>query len=51
VIRGRRLAAQEVAELAVLPGGRDVLRADYDLTPEQIDDAVRWWATARRFEH
>jgi uncharacterized protein (DUF433 family) len=51
VIRGRRIAAQEVAELAALPGGREVLRADYDLTPQQIDDAMRWWATARRFEH
>jgi uncharacterized protein (DUF433 family) len=50
VIRGRRLAAQEVATLAETPGGRDVLRADYGLDDDQIDDAVRWWATARAVE-
>jgi uncharacterized protein (DUF433 family) len=50
VIRGRRLAAEEVALLAATPGGRDVLHADYELSAEQIDDAVRWWETARGFE-
>ena len=50
VVRGRRIAAQEVAELAATPPGRDVLRADYELGAEQIDDAVRWWRTARGFE-
>jgi uncharacterized protein (DUF433 family)/DNA-binding transcriptional MerR regulator len=50
VIRGRRIAAQDVATLAAAPGGRDVLRDDYDLDDAQIDDAVRWWDTARAFE-
>jgi len=50
VIRGRRTAAQDVAMLAAAPGGREVLRDDYDLADEQIDDAVSWWATARAFE-
>ena len=50
VIRGRRLAAQEVAGIAGTPGGRDVLREDYDLDDAQVDDAVRWWRTARSFE-
>jgi uncharacterized protein (DUF433 family) len=47
VIRGRRVAAQEVAELA---GDRALLREDYDLTDEQIDDAVLWWETVGGFE-
>ena len=49
-IRGRRLAAQEVATIAGTPGGRAVLREDYALDDDQIDDAVRWWETARSFE-
>jgi hypothetical protein len=44
------LAAQEVATLAAAPGGRAVLREDYALEDDQIDDAVRWWETARAFE-
>jgi uncharacterized protein (DUF433 family)/DNA-binding transcriptional MerR regulator len=50
VIRGRRIAAQEVALLATAPGGRETASVDYDLEDAQIDDAVRWWATARSFE-
>lgn len=50
VIRGRRLAAREVATLAGRPGGRETLRVEYELDDAQIDDAVRWWATARSFE-
>ena len=50
VVRGRRIAAQDVATLAAAPGGREVLREDYDLDDAQIDDAVRWWDTARTFE-
>jgi uncharacterized protein (DUF433 family) len=46
-IRGRRIAAQEVA---VLAGDRALLRADYDLTDAQIDDAVLWWTTVEGFE-
>jgi uncharacterized protein (DUF433 family) len=50
VIRGRRVAARDVAALALEPRGREVLHEDYDLDDDQIDDAVRWWETARRFE-
>jgi uncharacterized protein (DUF433 family)/DNA-binding transcriptional MerR regulator len=50
VIRGRRIAAQDVATLAATAGGREVLHDDYDLDDAQIDDAVRWWDTARAFE-
>jgi uncharacterized protein (DUF433 family)/DNA-binding transcriptional MerR regulator len=50
VVRGRRIAAQDVAKLAAAPGGREVLRDDYALDDAQIDDAVRWWDTARTFE-
>ena len=47
-IRGRRIAAQEVAELAAQDRG--VLHVDYGLDDEQIDDAVLWWETASGFE-
>jgi uncharacterized protein (DUF433 family)/DNA-binding transcriptional MerR regulator len=50
VVRGRRIAAQEVAELAAAPGGCDTLRDDYELTPAEIDDAIRWWRAASSFE-
>jgi uncharacterized protein (DUF433 family)/DNA-binding transcriptional MerR regulator len=50
VIRGRRIAVQDVATLVAEPGGRTLLHADYDLDDAQIDDAVSWWATARAFE-
>jgi len=41
-IRGRRLAAEDAAELARVSGGREVLKDGYELTDEEIDDAVRW---------
>jgi uncharacterized protein (DUF433 family)/DNA-binding transcriptional MerR regulator len=47
-IRGRRIGAQEVAEIAAVD--RDVLAAGYGLGDEQIDDAVRWWETVTGFE-
>lgn len=50
VIRGRRIAAQDVATLVATAGGRRVLHEDYDLDDAQIDDAVSWWNTARTFE-
>jgi uncharacterized protein (DUF433 family)/DNA-binding transcriptional MerR regulator len=50
VIRGRRIAAQDVATLVATAGGRRVLQEDYDLDDAQIDDAVSWWNTARTFE-
>ena len=39
VIRGRRIAAQDVATLVATAGGRGVLHDDYDLDDAQIDDA------------
>lgn len=40
VIRGRRLTTSRVAALAALPDGRQTLRDDFELTDEEIDDAV-----------
>jgi uncharacterized protein (DUF433 family)/DNA-binding transcriptional MerR regulator len=41
-IRGRRIAVDDVAELADTPGGRELLKDGYELVDEQIDDALRW---------
>jgi uncharacterized protein (DUF433 family) len=49
-IRGRRIAADKVARLAVLKGGQKILRDDYDLADEEIRDARRWWRVALKFE-
>jgi uncharacterized protein (DUF433 family) len=43
VIRGHRIPAVQVAEIAKERGGRRELRAAYDLTPAEITDAVKWW--------
>jgi len=50
VIRGRRIAADEVAQIAASKDGLAVLRDDYEVTAEEADDAMRWWDTVRRFE-
>jgi uncharacterized protein (DUF433 family)/DNA-binding transcriptional MerR regulator len=50
-IRGRRIAAQDVAEMAAAAGGVDLLREDYDLEEAEIADARRWWREVRRLEH
>jgi uncharacterized protein (DUF433 family) len=48
-IRGRRVAAKGVAELADSgKEGREILRLEYDLKDPQIQDAQRWWGEARR---
>jgi uncharacterized protein (DUF433 family) len=39
-IRGRRIATETVAALAQESEGRDVLLADFELTEEEIEDAV-----------
>jgi uncharacterized protein (DUF433 family) len=49
-IRGRRIAAQDVAETANDPGGVELLRDEYDLTEHEIADARRWWREVRRLE-
>jgi uncharacterized protein (DUF433 family) len=48
-IRGRRVAARAVAELATA-GGIDVLTDEYELEPAEISDARRWWEVASRYE-
>lgn len=40
VVRGRRLPTSLVASVAKEPDGRKTLREDYDLSEEEIDDAV-----------
>ena len=49
-IRGRRVPVSLVAELAAEDDGPEILREDYDLTAEQIDDAVRWWKASSAYE-
>jgi len=49
-IRGRRIAAQDVAELAAAPNGIEELKDGYDLTEAEIADARRWWREVRRLE-
>lgn len=49
-IRGRRIPADLVAELAATSEGRDTLSADYDLSAAEIRDAERWWAAALQYE-
>lgn len=50
VIRGHRVPAKAVAELAASPGGRKLLKDDYELEPSEINDARRWWEVASRYE-
>lgn len=49
-IRGRRIAAQDVAELAAEPNGIVELKEGYDLSEAEIADARRWWREVRRLE-
>lgn len=49
-IKGRRVPVSLVAELASAPDGVEILREDYDLVPEEIDDAVRWWRATTAYE-
>ncbi len=50
VIRGLRVPASMVAELAVRQEGIDILHEDFDLKDEQIRDARRWWEATARLE-
>lgn len=43
VIRGKRVPASMVAELADREDGLEILHEDYDLTDPEIRDAQRWW--------
>lgn len=49
-IRGRRIAARSVAELAETDAGIEVLRDEYELNDAEIGDARRWWEVARSYE-
>jgi uncharacterized protein (DUF433 family) len=49
-IRGRRVPVSLVAELAEEEDGSKILHDDYDLTSDQIDDAVRWWRESSAYE-
>jgi uncharacterized protein (DUF433 family) len=49
-IRGRRIAARSVAELAATEQGATVLRDEYDLDDAEIADATQWWEVARTYE-
>jgi uncharacterized protein (DUF433 family) len=48
VIRGRRVPAELVAELAESTQGVDTLKHDYGLSGQEIEDARRWWREALR---
>ncbi|MEA2385538.1 MAG: hypothetical protein QOH72_5509 [Solirubrobacteraceae bacterium] len=48
-IRGRRIAAEDVAQLAE-EAGEDVLREDYGLNADEIRDARRWWRAVQEYE-
>ena len=37
-------------ELAAGPNGVELLIDEYDLTPEEIADAQRWWEAVKRYE-
>jgi len=50
VIRGKRVPAELAARLADTAQGADVLRHDYGLTTEEIEDARRWWHAVLRWE-
>jgi uncharacterized protein (DUF433 family)/DNA-binding transcriptional MerR regulator len=49
-IRGRRIAAEDVAEIAAGRGGAEILCEDYGLDKAEVADARRWWREVRRLE-
>ena len=46
-IRGRRVPAAKVAAMATTDEGREILQEDYELSNDQIDDALRWWQATK----
>lgn len=50
VVRGTRVPAELVAELAEQAGGRDELYKGYGVDDDQIDDAVEWWRAVRTYD-
>lgn len=51
VIRGTRIPASDVAEMARTADGLTALRRDFALTREEIGDAVRWWDEVSQYQH
>lgn len=49
-IRGRRIPARSVAELAETDEGQAILRDEYGLDDAEINDARRWWEVARSYQ-
>jgi uncharacterized protein (DUF433 family)/DNA-binding transcriptional MerR regulator len=49
-IRGRRVPVSLVAELAETANGNEILHEDYDLSADEIHDAVRWWEKTISYE-
>lgn len=49
-IKGTRVAADRVAELATEEGGLRILTRDYGLDRRQIDDAIKWFQAVNRLE-
>lgn len=49
-IKGTRVAADLVAELATEQGGLRVLTRDYGLDKRQIEDAVKWYEAVNQLE-
>lgn len=49
-IRGRRLAAEDVAEMADTPEGMIVLLEQFRLSKDEISDAKRWWERVSEYE-
>jgi uncharacterized protein (DUF433 family)/DNA-binding transcriptional MerR regulator len=50
VVTGTRVSAEFAARLAGTPGGVTVLRQEYDLRDDEINDAVRWWRAVCAYE-
>jgi uncharacterized protein (DUF433 family) len=49
-IRGKRVPIATVIELAGSLTGEEILREDYDLDPDEILDAQRWWDAVSNYE-
>lgn len=50
VIRGTRVPAELVGQLAETQAGRRTLREGYDVTADESRDALRWLRAAREYE-
>ncbi|MDP9403463.1 MAG: DUF433 domain-containing protein [Actinomycetota bacterium] len=50
VVRGSRVSAEFAGQLAATTDGRALLRDEYELTDDEIEDARRWWGAVQRYE-